>query len=999
MEPSGLFSQYRTLTNTFLIERKPDKIKLKIFDISQKCISKIKFNADERLAEQKPSVLIETLVEQGQLSSKEVVLQNSPPSIEECIKELEHIITLNDAQDKNPIPTLSNFQRENQTLASSSLKMAQEFIEANEFNEAIKAFENAFQYSQKWEDYEKLPHFFEKYKKTNEAGLSYLYLAQYQFQGGQNEKAIGTLEHIQKNYPKITQISLLLNKLYWSTKQSEKMIDHGLKMGEILAHNYPEQAMLIYRHLLAVAPNQWNAYSSLANILQDPREKAHILLVGACHAIEANELTKARKFCEQAENYHNESFIDLLIDIDLRLKEKSDVKEKILSMAKLYERKNLIPQMIQSYRVLLKDDKSFIDNIIQGYLKSNKPQKARTWSLYWLSMLINNNQWEKAEKILLTELRNSDEKIPYFEQLEKIYTNWNRPQLNDLWRQLGKAYLQKEQLSLAEAVYKKAYDQFNSFEFGLALADTYSKQNKNDLGVQTYYQISSLALLEKRFDQLIHCVNKIKQIDPQLQHLEVSQRVQLLTQQHLIEMGNRIDFLQNELNNTNEKFEKQIFLLHSKRRKNIMSDDVLNFNENKKISITNKTDELDLSNYSSEVTNFILKRIGQICEILRKLNLTGCERITDSSIKELTENCENIRILSLNGCTKLTAESIIYIAKNCPNIETLNLSGCAYVTDEALIEVSKRAEYLKELVLDGCTQITDTSITEIAKNCPDLRHLSLRGCMRVTGNFLPELGKNSPFFATLNLEDCYLTGEGFEALAKNCPKLKKLELEGCVFIEPPYSGLVNNQKYLTLEKDVQKQLEQNVLSMKDCGNLTDRTMACLTKKYPNLIKIYLTNCRALTDKSLNEIAQNCKNLQVLNVTGFIVTPKALDEFRNMLPNCQNSIDYTLMSALSKIHDNDLNLSNCNLDETTLTAIAIKYPNLKHISFTGGGKLANPLSIIYQLCRIMKNLKVISMDKENCFSVRGNNEWSTQSNSYTSYIFYKSCGISGANISF
>ena len=56
---------------------------------------------------------------------------------------------IEDCQRQDSIPTFALFKKENPKLASTSLQMAQTYLEEEEFNEALDLYEKAFLYTKK----------------------------------------------------------------------------------------------------------------------------------------------------------------------------------------------------------------------------------------------------------------------------------------------------------------------------------------------------------------------------------------------------------------------------------------------------------------------------------------------------------------------------------------------------------------------------------------------------------------------------------------------------------------------------------------------------------------------------------------------------------------------------------------------------------------------------------------------------------------------------------
>jgi len=622
--------QYRTLNHVYLFKAQTEStLVLKIYDLSQACISKTTFSFSElglsktsfTLADL--STLIETLHQK-----KLIPFQGSPktPTLEEGLQNIEQIIAqvkpkvvfeskelekfccpitfevfkdpvvdnhghtfersaieaqrklknecpinrapietltpnraiqqvIEETQKQDPIPTFVLFKKKNPQLAESSLKMAQAFMEAEEYEDALSAYLQAFQYTKESTDYAQLPALFERMGQKDKAWLAYLYLIQYQLQDIKVGEALQTLEQCRKSYPEFIQIIPLLVKLYRFTQAPAKALACALESGEALDQEHPREALVLYRELIAEDPCQWKAYPVLARLLQNPRQRAHILLKGACHALQKKEYPIAKSLCEQAQQSYKDSFIDRLIDLEFLAKQGLPTEEKLLEIALIFEKKQLSPHMIKAYRILtqIKYDPSYYEKIISGYDQIQKPEKALQWTLKWLSLLIDGHEWKQAETVSNKALQRTQQKIPLYEQQEIIYTRWHGHELNELWGRLGKAYVQNGQLFQAERTYQKAFSQFNTFEHAVALADTFILQDKIAAGVKTYYEASSIALLKDRLEDLSRCVGSIQQVDPEMKYLKLSQRMMLLTQSRLLELSTELSLTQKELKELKEQ--------------------------------------------------------------------------------------------------------------------------------------------------------------------------------------------------------------------------------------------------------------------------------------------------------------------------------------------------------------------------------------------------------------------------------------------------------------
>ena len=453
--------------------------------------------------------------------------------------------TIEEWQQRDPIPNFSLFQKENPKLAEISLQTAQLHIEEKEYDEALETYAKAFQYTKKWTDYCGVPILFEKMQKKENAILAYLYLALYQLEDGKTLEALSTLQRCEPSLATCPQVGLLLIKLN-ELICPEKASELALRLAKILSQQSSEQAIHIYQHLLTQRPDQLDLYSVLADLHKNPEEKAHILFIGACHAIRAGDYKTAEKLSQEATARSEDSFIDQLIVLDLITKQKGSfaMQEKLLSIAETFEKKGLFEQMLRAYKMLYQIRKTpeYCQKIIAAYEKLQKPKQQTIWYIEILSLFIERKDWPKANEIAQEALKrvNNEQSVSIYEKLEVVYTHWNGHELEDLWSKLGKAYETNGQIIAAEITYRKLVEKFHGFDQAIALAKILSQQGKIRDSVQIYYQASMEALLEESLERITLSLKEIKTIDPHMEQLDVNQRIHLLTQSHILNLSREL---------------------------------------------------------------------------------------------------------------------------------------------------------------------------------------------------------------------------------------------------------------------------------------------------------------------------------------------------------------------------------------------------------------------------------------------------------------------------
>ena len=491
--------------------------------------------------------------------------------------------TIEEWQKRDPIPNFSLFQKENPKLASTNLQMAQTYVEEKEYREGLEFYAKAFQYTRNWSDYVGVPPLFEKTGETEKAALAYLYLAHYQLEDKKLSEAIQTLEKCQQGRSACVQMDLLLIKLYHLAGQPQKGMELAVRAAKVLPKQNPKQAILVYKELLTQDPNQFDCYFCLTDLLKSPQEKAQVLLKGACHALETGNYKAAEHLCLEGETYSKDSFVDQLVTLDLLSKQEkfSAIYPKLISLAESFEKRGLIKQMLKACKMVFQLEKTpkYAQKIVSAYQTLQKPQKEFEWSFTSLSLLMKEKRWEEAEtcaKGMLQKSQALQQKMHLYKTLEEVYTHWHGHELQDLWPKLGKAYQENNQLDLAEKTYRKAFERFHQFEEVLALAEVLKKSGKTQQSIQLYYEAAAEALLEQNNDGLFLCTREIKQIDPRMQHLDLNQRMYLLTQEHILKLQSQNEKLTHEVSlsrQENEKLTHEVSLARQENKR--LSEEVV----------------------------------------------------------------------------------------------------------------------------------------------------------------------------------------------------------------------------------------------------------------------------------------------------------------------------------------------------------------------------------------------------------------------------------------
>ena len=154
--------------------------------------------------------------------------------------------------------------------------------------------------------------------------------------------------------------------------------------------------------------------------------------------------------------------------------------------------------------------------------------------------------------------------------------------------------------------------------------------------------------------------------------------------------------------------------------------------------------------------------LAESCPLLRRVDLSGCIKLTDAGVGAIASRCACLRALSLAGCRGLTDDALLQVGVQCPTLAALSISGVGPTVSDAGIHAVAvgAAAALRMLDLGACAAIGDGAVLALALHCPGLRSLDLS--------------------ALSDDPRRYLTDRGVRALSRGCRGLGRLRLGGCI---------------------------------------------------------------------------------------------------------------------------------------------------------------------------------------------------------------------------
>lgn len=281
--------------------------------------------------------------------------------------------------------------------------------------------------------------------------------------------------------------------------------------------------------------------------------------------------------------------------------------------------------------------------------------------------------------------------------------------------------------------------------------------------------------------------------------------------------------------------------------------------------------ELDLKPYWSLITDVTLDHLQNCCTSTEKLDLTWSgpyEAVTCHGIFRFLQKCgSNLVCLRLSCCQFVNGEVIKAISKFCPNLEELDLQSCSSessLSEYLLLELAnlkrmKRINFYR-------VPVKDHLLKQLIQSYRNLQHLNLGDCHHITecDTIMQLLSKHCRGLVSLDLwRNRSLSDVGIMSLADGCTLLEELDVGWC----------------------------STVINAAEC-------ISCLTSKCRKLKKLFLTALRSVSDDVINALANNCPDLEQVDVLGTgLIHPHSITR---LLKECKKLrfLDISFCSQLS-----------------------------------------------------------------------------------------------------
>ncbi|XP_042034444.1 protein AMN1 homolog isoform X1 [Salvia splendens] len=148
-------------------------------------------------------------------------------------------------------------------------------------------------------------------------------------------------------------------------------------------------------------------------------------------------------------------------------------------------------------------------------------------------------------------------------------------------------------------------------------------------------------------------------------------------------------------------------------------------------------------------------------KVLKDLDFSDCNRLTDNSLKIIATTCDDLSSLDISNLNELTDSGLEYLANGCKSIQKLKLcrNGFSDVAVAAFLENS--GESLLELFLNSIVKVGPHTALSLAKCSRKLVSLDVSWCRKISN-------------------------EGLGLIVDSCSSLKMLKIFGCTQINKEF---------------------------------------------------------------------------------------------------------------------------------------------------------------------------------------------------------------------
>lgn len=276
---------------------------------------------------------------------------------------------------------------------------------------------------------------------------------------------------------------------------------------------------------------------------------------------------------------------------------------------------------------------------------------------------------------------------------------------------------------------------------------------------------------------------------------------------------------------------------------------------------------------------------------LKVLSLKGCSSILPEHLYSCVQRNRSIQHLNLHGIRRLNGDWMRRIATALGDrLLDLNLSECLNMNDDGLYALAEHSSNLRRLSLMECMNVSEAGLRALLRFCTKLECVDFAFCRRWGTGLTYDLFQDIPTcIRSLCLSgiQAEFTADQFVSTLSALPHLARLILSGFGLLNDAclektlsvigdrletldLSGSFGRISDVGLESITKYCTRLRVLGLGLLTNITGRSLIPLfmdRERASSIESLLLANCLSLDPLVLSGIAENCRNLERLDVSG------------------------------------------------------------------------------------------------------------------------------------
>jgi hypothetical protein len=234
-----------------------------------------------------------------------------------------------------------------------------------------------------------------------------------------------------------------------------------------------------------------------------------------------------------------------------------------------------------------------------------------------------------------------------------------------------------------------------------------------------------------------------------------------------------------------------------------------------------------LMDIGPQITDAGIQLLIPHCPILRNLDLTWLDGLTDTAILSVADCCTRLESLDVPNLCQLTNACIARLGSSPSQttLRNLNLCGCSYIGDAAAFVIAQKFVNMMTLNLAGCDRIGPESMVDLVSKLR-LKSLNITGLYRLNDKCLIDMSTHVGDLIRLRMGFLRCTDEGVGSLVKGLKKVTQFDMRG-----------ISDVTDLTVVVICQNMNNLRVIDMRGCRNISISARLMLAAKLEKNAKL------------------------------------------------------------------------------------------------------------------------------------------------------------------